>query len=93
MVDTLAATILRMTTLTSDDGWSAIHSLSMGNREADKIQPSTIAKLIELKFVRIGSSGLPELIDRWLSAGRDALVWPRGYDSKNPSAGWTQHWY
>lgn len=50
-----------MTTLTSDDCWSAINSLAMEDGEADKIQPSTIAKLIELKFVRIGGNGLPEL--------------------------------
>ena len=50
-----------MPTFTSDDCWSAINSLATDDGQADKIQPTTIAKLIELKFVRIGSSGLPEL--------------------------------
>jgi hypothetical protein len=50
-----------MPTLTSDDCWFAINSLATEDGEADKIQPATIAKLIELKLVRIGSSGLPEM--------------------------------
>ena len=41
--------------------WGAIDSIGKEDATADKIPPAAIARLIELKFVRLDKVGLPRL--------------------------------
>ena len=56
--------------LTQDDLWTALESIGTEDGEADKIAPPVVAKLIELRFVELDSTGLPRLTDK----GERALV-------------------
>lgn len=49
--------------ITQDDLRHALESIGTEDGETDKIAPPVVAKLIELRFVEIDSTGLPRLTD------------------------------
>ena len=57
-------------TITTEDCWSGIDSIGREDGGAHKIPPAVIAKLIELRFVKLDKVGLPQLT----AAGQRAFV-------------------